>query len=164
MRFQCKYEAEDYVQGYKTYARRGPRKWASRLLWAMAIAGVALGILGSIGPKGSIGPAVPLFLISAYLFYSASTVWSRAGRRAFSGRPELAQEYTVDIDDAGVAFNGSISRMQWRWAAFVKFIEAEKLFLAFLSPCAFVILPKRLLATDQSDEIRRLLSRKLPAR
>jgi hypothetical protein len=164
MRFQCKYEADDYIQGYRTYARRGPRKWTTRLLWAMAIAGIVIGILGSIGPKGSIGPAVPLFLIAAYLCYSATMVWAKAGRRAFSGRPELAQEFTVEVDESGIRFNGPISQLRWSWAAFVKYIEADKLFLAYLSPCAFVILPKRVLRSGESDELRALLADKLPAK
>jgi hypothetical protein len=130
----------------------------------MGIAGILIGVLGSVGPKESIGPAVPLFLISGYLIYCASTVWARAGRRAFSGRPELAQEYTVDIDEAGIAFIGPISRAQWTWRAFIKSLEAEHLFLAYLSPCAFLILPKRLLESEESDELRELLSRKLPAK
>ena len=128
------------------------------------IAGILIGVLGGIGPKASTGPAVPLFLISAYLIYCASPVWARAGRCAFSGRPELAQECTVDIDEAGIAFNRPISRAQWTWPAFIKSIEAEHVFLAYLSPCAFVILAKKLLESGQSNELRELLSRKLPAK
>jgi|SRR5208282_4943230 YcxB-like protein len=164
MRFQCKYEVDDYVVGYKTYARRGRRKWTTRFLWAMGIGGFAIGIFGSIGPKSTVGPAIPLFLISAYVIYLAATVWARAGRRSFSGRPELAQEYTVDIDDSGVAFNGPISASKWTWPAFIKQLEADKIFLAYLSPCAFVILPKRVLGPGQSDQLRELLRQKLPAR
>jgi hypothetical protein len=92
-----------------------------------------------------------------------NSVWSRAGRRAFSGRPELAQDYTVDADESGIVFSGAISRMQWSWAAFIKFAESEKLFLIYLSPCAFVILPKRILSPDESDHFRELLRQKLPA-
>jgi YcxB-like protein len=86
------------------------------------------------------------------------------GTPRFSGRPELAQECTVNIDEAGIAFNGPISRAQWTWAAFIKSIEAEHIFLAYLSPCAFVILPKRLLESGQSNELRELLSRNLPTK
>lgn len=162
MKFRCKYEAEDYVTGYKAYARLGSRKWTTRLLWAMAIIGTSIGILGSMAPKASIGPAVPLFLISGYLVYSASTIWARAGRRAFSKRPELAQEFDVDISDVGIIFEGPISGTRWTWQAFIKFAETKQLFLTYLSPCAFVILPKRLLGSDQVDALRVTLQKKLP--
>jgi hypothetical protein len=122
-----------------------------------------IGALGSFGPKSSPWSALPLFLFSAFLIFYATAIWTRAGRRAFNGRPELAQEYTVDIDDSGIAFRGSISQMHWTWAAFIKFAEAEKVFLAYLSPCAFVILPKRVPGPGQVDELRELLRQKLPA-
>jgi hypothetical protein len=130
----------------------------------MAILGILIGLFGSIGPGGSIGPAVPLFLISAYLVYSASTVWARAGRRAFSGRPELNQEYDVEISDSGVVFDGPISGTRWTWPAFIKFAETGELFLAYLSPCAFVILPKRLLASEQAVSLGVLLRQKLASK
>jgi hypothetical protein len=162
MRLQCKYTAEDYIQGYKTYARRGPRRWATRFCWAMAILVFLIGLLGSFGPKASFWSALPLFLLAAFWVYYANAVWSRAGRRAFSGRPELAQEYTIEADESGVVFSGAISRMQWSWAAFIKFAESKKLFLTYLSPCVFVILPKRILSPGETDQLRELLRQKLP--
>ena len=163
MNFPCKYQAEDYIRAYKAYARLGPRKWTTRLLWAMGIAGMLICILGSVGPQAKLAPAIPLFLISAYLIYVASTVWAKAGRRAFSGRPELAQDYTVDISDSGIVFDGPISGTRWTWPAFVKFAETKDLFLAYLSPCAFVILPKRVLGAGQADELGSVLRQKLPS-
>lgn len=164
MKFHCKYEAQDYVLGYQAYARLGPRKWTVRFLWVLGIAGIVIGVFGSIGPNGKIGPAVPLFLISGYLIYVALTVWARAGRRAFSGRPELSQEYAVEISDSGIVFDGPISGTRWTWPAFIKFAETKDLFLAYLSPCAFVILPKRLLPSGQADVLGALLREKLPAK
>jgi hypothetical protein len=164
MRFQCKYQVEDYIRAYKTYAQRGSRKWTTRLLWAIGIAGFLIAFFGSIGPKGKIGPALPLFFISAYLIYLASSIWAKAGRRAFSSRPELGQEFSVDIGDSGIVFDGPISGMRWTWPAFVKFIEAKDLFLAYLSPCAFVILPKRILGPGETDQVREVLLQKLPAK
>ena len=162
MRFQCKYEAEDYVQGYTTYARRGSRRWMGRYLWVLATFMLLLALLASFGPSSSVRSALPAYLISALMIYYATTVWKRAGRRAFTGRPELAQEYTVDIDEAGMAFSGPISQVHWTWAAFIKFVEGERLFLAYLSPCAFVILPKRMLGSGQAEQLRELLNQKLP--
>jgi hypothetical protein len=164
MRFPCKYEANDYVEGYKTYASRSSRRWLTRYLWVMSIFLLAIAVLGSRGPNGNIGAAVPAFLIGGFCLYIAATVWKRAGRRSFNGRPELAQDYVVDADESGIAFNGPVSQMRWTWPAFIRFVEADKLFLAYLSPCAFVILPKRVLETGQADQLRELLRQKLPAK
>jgi YcxB-like protein len=162
MRFQLKYEVNDYIDGYKAYAARSSRRWVARYLLAMAVFLLVIGILGIRGPNASLNSALPAFLLSAFGFYYALTVWNRAARRAFKQRRELSQEFAVEANDAGIALNGPISTMNWTWAAFIKFAEAEKLFLAYLSPCAFVILPKRIFAPGQVDELRELLRQKLP--
>jgi hypothetical protein len=164
MTFRCKYLVEDYVKGYTAYARRSSRRWLTRILWTMAILILAIGLLGSLGPRPSSWSPLPLYFLAAFWFYYAITVWKRAGGRAFAGRPELAQEYTVDFDENGVAFAGPISQTRWTWPAFIKFVEAEKVFLVHLSPCAFVILPKRLLTNEQADQLRAMLMQKLPAK
>jgi len=164
MTFQCKYTTDDYVHGYTAYAARSPRRWITRLCWALMVSMLVLAIFGSLGPKGSLASALPLFLLTGFWFYLAIGMWKRAGRRAFSGRPELAQYFSVAAGDTGISFDGSISKMNWSWAAFTKFAEAEKIFLAYLSPCAFVILPKRVLEPIQVDELRELLRKKLPTK
>jgi hypothetical protein len=162
--FQCKYQAEDYVNGYTAYAKRSSRRWVTRFFWTMAILMVAIALLGSFGPRPSSWSPVPLYVLAVFWFYYAGTVWKRAGRRAFSGRPELAQEFAVDLNETGVAFAGPVSQTRWTWPAFIKFVEGEKVFLIHLSPCAFVIFPKRLLTNEQVEQVRTLLTQKLPAK
>jgi hypothetical protein len=164
MRFQCKYELGDYVEGYKAYAVCSSRRWLTRYLWAISIFLLLIGALGIRGPKGSVAAALPAILLGAFGLYYAATVWKRAGRRSFSGRPELTQESVVDAGDSGITFDGPISKMQWTWAAFVKFAETDKLFLAYLSPCSFIIFPKRMLTPGTADELRELLRQKLPVK
>jgi hypothetical protein len=164
MTFQCRYTAEDYVNGYTAYAARSSRRWLTRLCWTLMALMLILAIFGSLGPHGNLASAMPLFLLTGFWFYLAIGMWKRAGRRASSGRPELAQDYSVGADDSGIVFDGSISQMHWTWAAFIKFAEANEIFLAYLSPCAFVILPKRVLGPGQVDELRELLRKKLPAK
>jgi len=164
MRFQCRYEVGDYIEGYKQYAARSSRRWLTRLCWTLMVICLLIAVFGSVGPSGNVKTALPMFLLTGFWFYYATTIWKKAGRRSFSERPELAQEFIVDVDDSGIAFDGPISKMRWTWAAFIKFAEADKLFLAYLSPCAFVILPKRLLVPEGNDQLRELLRQKLSAR
>jgi hypothetical protein len=130
----------------------------------MAILMLAIALLGSFGPKQNSWSPLPLYVLAVFWLYYAFTVWKKAGRRAFAGRPELGQDFSVDVDDTGVTFAGPISQTRWTWPAFIKFVEAEKVFLVRLSPCAFVILPKRLLTDEQAHQVRTLLMQKLPAR
>lgn len=162
MTFQCKYEEQDFVHGYGAYVKRSSRRWMTRFYWALAVLMILVGIFNSVGRKSDLASAIPLFVLAAFWIYCATALWSRAGRRAFSGRPELRQEYKVDIDDSGIVFEGPISGVHGTWPAFIKFTEDKSVFLAFVSPCMFVILPKRLLKSDQADELRDLLKKKLP--
>jgi hypothetical protein len=164
MTFQFKYEVQDYVRGYQTYAARGSRRWVTWFSWALGVFMLLMAISGSTGPKGNFVSALPAFLLAAVWFYFATSIWKRAARRAYRGRPELAQEFKVDIGDTGIFFDGPISAMRWTWPAFVRFTESKDLFLAYLSPCAFVILPKRMLGPGQTDQLRELLRQKLPAK
>jgi hypothetical protein len=164
MTFSLKYEVQDFVRAYEAYAARSPRRWFTRFGWTVAIVLILIGILGSTGPKGNFATAAPAFLLAGFWFYFATTVWKRAGRRSYSGRPELTQEYKVGIDDAGIVFDGPISGARWTWAVFVKFLESNETFLVYLSPCAFVILPKRSLSPGQADQLRELLKEKLPSK
>lgn len=161
MTFQCKYEAQDYVQAYPMQTGV-PADGLPASPWAMAVLLLLAAAFGSFGPKTRGVSALPMFLVAAFWLYCATGLWRRAGQRAFSGRPELAQAYQVEVSDSGIVFDGPISSSRWTWPAFVKFIESKDVFLAFLSPCTFVIFPKRLLAPGQPDQLRELLRQKLP--
>jgi hypothetical protein len=164
MTFVCTYQAEDYVNGFTAYAKRSSRRWLTRIFWVMAVVMLSIGLLGTFGSRPDSWSPLPLYVLAALWVYYAMTIWKRAGRRAFAGRPELTQEYTVDVDETGVAFVGPISQNRWTWPAFIKFVEGDKVFLVHLSPCAFVILPKRLLTNEQAEQLRTLLVQKLPTK
>jgi hypothetical protein len=164
MTFKCKYLAEDYIRAYRTYAATSSRRWIGRFCWVMAVLMLFIAVVGSFAPKAKLSTAIPLFLLAAMWIYLATALWGRAGRRAFVGRPELAQDYEVNVDESGIAFNGPITKHYWSWPAFTKFTESNETFLAYLSPCAFVIFPKRILGSEQIDHFREFLRQKLPAK
>ena len=115
-------------------------------------------------PKSNKSSALPPLAFGMLCIYYAMTVWKRAARRSFSSRPELSQEFSVNVDESGINFDGQISKLQWTWQAFTKFGEANKLYLAYLSPCVFVILPKRVLNSNGTDELRALLQQHLSSK
>ena len=105
----------------------------TRLCSFARIGSLLFGVWLTTLPKGSLSLALPMFLISLMWLFFARQWWRSAGRRAFSNRPELQQEYLVQVDERGIRFDGSISSFGWTWPAFTAFTESEKIFLVFVS-------------------------------
>jgi len=162
MILQCKFTVEDYVAAYTTFARRGSRLWMSRLCLSAGIGSLLFGIWLTTLPKGSFSLALPMFLVSLMWLFFGRPWWRSAGRRAFSNRPELQQEYVVHVDEQGIRFEGPISSFGWTWPAFTGFAESEKIFLVFVSRYAFAILPKRIFGAGEADQFREVLRQKFP--
>ncbi len=162
MIMQCKFTVDDYVAAYTTFARRGGRLWISRVSLCAGAATLLFGVWLNTQPKGSVSLALPMFLISVMWLFLGRPWWRSAGRRAFSNRPELQQEYVVHVDEQGIRFDGPISSFGWTWPAFTGFAESEKVFLVFVSRWAFAILPKRIFGAREADQFREILRQNLP--
>ena len=164
MILQCKFTVEDYVAAYRTFAQRGARLWMSRVCLFAGIGSLLFGVWLTTLPKGSFSLALPMFLISLMWLFFGRPWWRSAGRRAFSNRPELQQEYVVHVDEQGIRFDGPISTFGWTWPAFTGSAESEKIFLVFVSRYAFAILPKRIFGAGEADQFREILRQKLPGK
>src|ERR1700757_4768566 len=106
MILKCAFTVEDYVAAYRAFAHRGARLWMSRLCLFAGIGSQLLGIWLTTLPKGSFSLGLPMFLISVMGLFLGRPWWRSAGRRAFSNRPELQQEYVVYVDEQGIRFDG----------------------------------------------------------
>ncbi len=162
MILHCKFTVDDYVAAYRTFAQKGARIWMSRVCLLAGAGSFLFGIWLMSLPKGSFSLALPMFLISVMWLFFGRPWWRSAGRRAFSNRPELQQEYAVRVDDQGIRFEGAISSFGWTWPAFTGSAESEKVFLVFVSRSAFAILPKRIFGPGEADQFREILRQKLP--
>jgi hypothetical protein len=75
--------------------------------------------------------------------------------------PFFYREIEVSIADDGIAFASPKTSSRWQWPDFTGFKESRALFLLCPSKSYSIILPKRILAMEQQDEIRKLLTGKL---
>lgn len=164
MKLSFKYSVEDWMEGYKTYALRGRRKWMTRFYVVFGGFFLLMSLVVALGSRNSLKDAAPLLLLGVLWIYVGTALWKRAGRRAFLGRPELQQEYSVTLEDSGVSFAGPLSICQWTWPAFVGCLESKTTFLLMLSPCAFAIFPKRIFGPGEMEQFRELVRQKLPAK
>jgi hypothetical protein len=68
----------------------------------------------------------------------------------------------VKFNEDLIHVEGTNSSGDMKWAAVKRFSENGKVFLVYLAPSKFMVLPKRVFQPGQADELRALLQRKLP--
>jgi hypothetical protein len=71
----------------------------------------------------------------------------RSLRRTWDAHAFLQRPETVEIDGGGMTFTEPLSRKFYAWSYFPGFKETPNLFLIYVSPLGFFIIPKRAFAT-----------------
>jgi hypothetical protein len=84
-------------------------------------------------------------------------IYLLSARSQFAKNPVLREPRRVEFSDAGVKTDSGIASSQVSWKAFLRYVESIDTFLLYTSPACFVIVPKRVLQTEQVSELRRLL-------
>jgi YcxB-like protein len=69
----------------------------------------------------------------------------------------ILREVTWTLGDEGVHLASSVSTTDLRWEAFLRYREAPKVFLLFVQKGMAQFIPKRVLTTEQADDLRMLL-------
>jgi YcxB-like protein len=85
-------------------------------------------------------------------------------RRDFRKHPNFAMVQTLHIDENGLEYKHDLGHSVTKWAAFTKFREAPNLFLLYVGPRLFHVIPKRCFHGPQLDEFHALLFQKLSAK
>ena len=83
-------------------------------------------------------------------------------KRDFRGHPHFSQRQVVQVDETGLRVESGVERSEMKWAAYERSQETQTLFLLYLGARSVQAIPKRALSTDQMEELRDLLSSKLP--
>jgi hypothetical protein len=83
-------------------------------------------------------------------------------KRDFRGHPHFSQRQVVQVGEAGLCVENGVERSETKWAAYERCQETQTLFLLYLGARSVQAIPKRALSTDQMEELRQLLSSKLP--
>ncbi len=75
----------------------------------------------------------------------------------YRARRMILREMTWTFGAAGVHVDTNVSSADVKWEAFLRYRETPKLFLLFVQKGAAQFIPKRVLSSEQADELRRLL-------
>src|SRR5204863_3395552 len=102
------------------------------------------------------------WLVLTILFAIYVAMYQRGKiRRAWEGQPNLNRPHTFDIIVSGVTVTTPVSRHEYQWDAFPKFLETPHLFLLYISNLTFHLIPKRAFANDAEMEACRNMFKNL---
>lgn len=83
-------------------------------------------------------------------------------RRAFAADPSAQGEFVYSFNETGVSTTFPTGRSYVEWRAFSKYQETTDLFLFVFHSGRKFFLPKRAMSPEQINELRVLLSAKIP--
>lgn len=118
----------------------------------------ALGVALSGARRGQLG--LVLCVLGA-LCFAAYNAPDHIAQRWFSRNPReaLAARYTVSPQ--GLIVSTSVSRVLHDWTELHGFIEAPDVFLIWVSPTLFLVVPKRAFAAEERAAVARMLQAQL---
>jgi hypothetical protein len=100
-------------------------------------------------------PFIPWLLVFGFLWFF---VFRRLTRRMYMAQPSLMRPKTLELSDDEATVSDELSRLTYKWPAFVRFIETRNLFLMYVSEVMFHIVPKRAFDSQcELDEFRQKL-------
>lgn len=79
--------------------------------------------------------------------------------RSFRNDRRFLHDFTSDISDEGFHIQTFSEDSQTKWAAFVRVLESDKIFMLFHSEWIFIIIPKRAFGPAEVDQFRELVRR-----
>jgi len=86
-------------------------------------------------------------------------------RTAFKKQPSLAAPQTFTASSDGIIVKSPLFSGNDAWSMYVSFVESKDMFLLYLSPRMFRMIPKRAFQSDeQMQEFRRLVAQHVPPR
>lgn len=83
--------------------------------------------------------------------------WTRINARLLYRKENRSGERAMVVNDQGLELSAITGANQTRWASFVRFKEAENLFLVYPEWNRFYTIPKRALQPFSTDRFRKLL-------
>jgi hypothetical protein len=100
--------------------------------------------------------------VSAAIGIAAYEVPQIQTRRAMRRNPSIQGEIVLLISDMGIEATFATGKSELRWQAFVKCKETAQLFVLSTSPQRATYIPKRVLSSQQIEELRALLRERIP--
>ena len=166
MKISYRVEKEDYVAAQKLHRSKGQTKMSR----ALAILGAAFYLciflicLIDMTADPTFWPRAvrPLLLIgviwATYHWILAPVIW----RRNYAKDRRFQEQFTAEISDDVIKTQSATFDSTVKWEYFLRVVESHKLFLLYVSPRLFHMIPKRGFAPGEADQFRELLKGKLP--
>ena len=160
MKISYRITPETYVEAQKLHAAKGA-PISQRILKFVfppffLLIGAITAVWGSFGPN-SWGMLV--FGVFCAIVFWILPVWQ--WKRMYAKDRRYQEDYTADISEDGIRFEGATSDGNVKWARYTRFLESDKLFLLYQSPQLFNMFPKSAFGPGEADQFRELLKRKL---
>ena len=166
MNFEYQLTEQDFVDAFRAH-------WCRSLTWRIMrpvglVLLVGLVVLSIFVARGrsydqAFQAILPLaILIVFWAVLLLSPVWQV--KRLFRKNPDSHRPTKVEMDDESIRTRSADSESTMRWTKFVSFVESEKSFLLYPSAMGFNILPKRVLTSEQIEQLRTLIARHVSAK
>jgi hypothetical protein len=106
-----------------------------------------------------------LFLLAfgAYLILCRVILGPRKAKKEFTQYPDHGTDRTMEFSDEKMLVQTSHGKAELDWARFARFVETDRLFVLFAPPRMLYTIPKRIFSVEETNQLRELLQRKLPA-
>jgi hypothetical protein len=113
------------------------------------------------GPDRSFPNLALLWGLSAFWGYCLWYAPIYVARRMIKGSPSASLPHTMDISEDGLYSRTSVGESRLTWKIFIGWQEVDRVFALFPSPLTFIPIPKRGMSSEQLEEMRSILQRKV---
>ncbi len=166
MKITYRVNEADYRDAYKLFVAHEPgmRRASRRVLPVLGVFAILLPIVSlSMAPHNSPGLAVITILFGLYMLYCGFAL-KLYFRKLYRGDRRLQQDSIAEIGEDGVHFITPDADTQMTWAAFIRILESDRVFLLFRSQWLFTVLPKSAFGPGEASAFRELAARKIAVR
>ena len=165
MRFTYSLTLEDFRRGLKVFREiRSGRRIALPSLVYQIFGAVIFGggiVLWWQNPDDVVSSAAFCLIGAFFLLRPLISSWYTA--RLYRMQ-KLGAEVLLDVDDQRMLAERSDGQADstWKWPILEKWGESPEVFVILPNSATFVTIPKRVLAPEQQDELRALLTAHIP--
>jgi hypothetical protein len=154
---------DDYRQGYKASRRRKTSSlWLNRIGYVCLFLVLPIALSESIfGPDRSFPNLALLWGLAAFWGYCLWYAPRYASKKMIKGSPSASLPHAVDISEEGFHSRTPVGESRLTWNQFIGWVEVDRVFALFPSPLTFFPIPKRAMSSEQQEELRGILQKRV---
>jgi hypothetical protein len=164
MRIKYSLSFGDYAAAQALHSRRSVIRYLSHVAgyYVFPVFGIFFLSLAFFNSKpiGSAHTKWLTVLCGAYLL-SCPLIFRLTAKSRYKRTRSGAGDCAIEFDQNLIRTQGPHSKSEIDWKAIQSFSEDMKSFLMYLAPGKFIVIPKRVCASEQIEELRALLQRQV---